>query len=114
MLLDHEANGQRARMRGERREMRFTGEPCEILFGGEQHQVRGFRASQERLRLCRRVAMMVGEARAFRDLDPRIGERREEFFRMAYAGEGEKILLVPSAASALRSGSRRPWKTLTL
>ena len=35
--------------------------------------------------------MMVGEARAFRDLDPGIGERREEFLGIAYAGEGENL-----------------------
>ena len=63
-------------------------------------EVRGVGARDESVRLCRRVAVMVGKACAFGDRDAGFGEGCEEFLRIADAGKGQ------NAAPAERGDGR--------
>ena len=50
----------------------------------------------ERARLARAVAVVIGEAAPHRSVDPGGAKRREEFLRIADAGEGEHLLAPPA------------------
>ena len=56
-----------------------------------QHQVFSIGARDQRLRLCGRVAMVIGKAHASRRPQRPFGEGRKKFFRVGDAGEGQHL-----------------------
>ena len=90
-FLDHKPHRQGAGAAGERLELRLAGNPHEILLGRDQHQALGLRAREQIPRLRHRIAVMVGKACAFGDLDAGRGQRRKEFPGIADAGKGQNF-----------------------
>ena len=93
---------QRARALGKRRDRRRR--PSAARGPSRWSAVRGLPCSasrNERARLGRAVAVMVGKAAPDRGIDPGAREGREEFLRIADAGEGEDL---PAAQRCDRLG----------
>jgi len=89
VLIDDKAHRQGAGAPGESLERRLAAEPDVVLLRGDEDEIFGVGAGDERLRVGRCVAVVVGKADAAGDRDAGRCQRGEELFRIADAAEGQ-------------------------